>query len=77
MAVTKQSYLCFVTLRKQAVSVRENSGGEMMRKTKSIPVFILQRILQVIPIVLGTIFITFLLLDLSGDPITALGGEFA
>ncbi|NLN07140.1 MAG: ABC transporter permease [Firmicutes bacterium] len=49
----------------------------MMRKTKSIPVFILQRILQVIPIVLGTIFITFLLLELSGDPITALGGDFA
>ena len=48
-----------------------------MKRSKSIPVYIFQRILQVIPIVIGTIFITFALLELSGDPITALGGDFA
>lgn len=48
-----------------------------MRGTKSIPQYILHRVLQVIPIILGTIFITFALLQLSGDPLAALGGGFA
>lgn len=48
-----------------------------MKVTKSMPSFIIKRILHVVPILLGTILLTFLLLQLSGDPLVALSGDFA
>lgn len=48
-----------------------------MKEKKSMLSYIIKRILHVIPMLLGNILVIFLLLKFSGDPIAALGGDFA
>lgn len=47
-----------------------------MKETKSMQLYIFQRILQSIPLFIGIIIISFVLMNMTGDPILALGGDF-
>ena len=47
-----------------------------MQETKSMQLYIFQRILQAIPLLIGIIIISFILMNMTGDPILAIGGDF-